>query len=452
MRRHLKTLVIVTGVLGAVAGGPGVARAERPAAARAVGVAGDAGFGALDGQAYATLQAGIDLREGKLELGVLGRVRLLVQEADDGQAVLRERDWDEASDFVHILRYLRYERRFGGVTVGAALGEETGLTLGHGSVVRGYTNLGDPDHLHTAAGVRVEHELFKVAAFVDNIIRPGLVALRGEAWPVPGVPELRFGVTGAMDPTAPLQVKRDGAGARMVDDAWNLQSETRVTGALGVDLGYRLGKPKTGQIEPYIDINTSFYGVGTHVGVIAVAPVGQTGLRIGIQGEYRAGTGGYAPTYFGIFHDVDRHQAGLTITDPGQADRLERGPKQAALMAEAFGGHSGMGQIALGFRDVARFKATYDYRPGPDAHTLTLKLSTRPIQALNVGAMVHLRGLGGPKDDANGAAATAEARYRITNHLYALAQYTRLWTLKEDTRHYAIDQAFNIGAGGTWDH
>ncbi len=73
---------------------------------------GDIGFGGLGGTAYATVQTGVDIREGGLAVGLFGRMRLALHETS-GEGLLRKRDFDEVSDFVHIQRYATDRRQFG---------------------------------------------------------------------------------------------------------------------------------------------------------------------------------------------------------------------------------------------------------------------------------------------------------------------------------------------------
>lgn len=444
--RHIRTLSVVSLLVGLV---PLPVAAQ--SATRALSLAGDLGFGALDGKAYTTVQTGIDVREGELRLELFGRVRLLIQERDEGEPVLRARDWDEAGDFVHILRRLSYRRTFDKVQVSARVGEMLGFTLGHGTLVRDYSNVADLDHLHSGLQLAVEHERFEVVAFLDNFIAPAVVATRVGVWPLRSLPGLNVGASLALDPTAPLQIRLDDEGGREVDSAWNLEAHRRVLALFGLDASYTFGGGERGSLMPYLDVNTSLLGMGGHAGVLARVPLGDTGLRLGAQAEYRVATAGYAGSYVDTFYDIERLQAGLAFADPAEASREERTPKQGVLANEGYGGHGALVQAALAYRELGRLKLGYTYRPGPDAHTLWARLSTQPIEALNIGFLLVARGMGGPHGGADGLAIMAEGRYQITDYLYGLAQYTRTWSLSEQTRYFGLLQAFNISIGANWD-
>jgi len=417
-------------------------------------MAGDLGFGALGDKAYTTIQAGLDIHEGRLSLGLFGRVRVLSQNHAEGEETIRERDWDEVTDFLHILRYVEYKRTFNTVTLNARAGELMGFTLGHGTMIRDYSNIADMDHPHTGVSVKLTHEMFDVAAMVDNLARPGVVAARLAVRPFKELPDFTVGTSGVMDPTAPFQVRPNAAGERPVDSAWNLRSETEVMGMAGLDMSYTFGAKKTGTLMPYLDVNTSFMGAGVHMGFIGRLPVHKGSLAF--QAEYRGGSSSYAATYMDTFYDIERHQAGLTFADPAEAARDHRNPKLAGLGRGIYGGSGALLQAGLNIKNLGRsrfnghFKVGYSFRPGPDAHSVWLRISSRPISRLDLGMMMMMRGLGGPHEDANGIVALAEGRYRIMDNLYALAQYSRTWSLQEDTRYFGILQSFNISVGTNW--
>lgn len=415
---------------------------------RALSVAGDMGFGGVGGKAYTTIQTGLDIREGNLSLGVFGRVRILIQESEDDD-VVRRRDWDEPGDYVHLLRYLRYKRSFGSVSMEAQIGEMLGFTLGHGTLVRDYSNIADPDHPHAGMRFRVSHEMFDVVGMVDNFIRPAVVATRIGVRPLPFLRRLSLGASFVADPTAPLQVRRSTEdGQREVDSAWNLQSETEVLCLLGMDISYLFGDSGSGQVRPYLDVNTSLHGVGVHVGARGKIPLGRAAL--GFQAEYRGGSEGYAPGHVDTFYDVSRHQAGLTFQDPHAAGLHHRTPMLAGLVRGAYGGHGVLLQTGLRIKRLGRLRVGFSHRPGPDENSLWARLSLQPIKRLNIGGLLLLRGLGGPHDDANGVAAMAEGRFRITDNVYTLAQYARTWSLAEDTRYFGAIQSFNLSVGANW--
>jgi hypothetical protein len=423
--------------------------ATASAAPGAIGVAGDVGMGGLGGKAYATLQTGVDLREGRFGLGLFGRVRFPLQDVPT-EGHVRGRDWDEASDYVHILRYMQYKHTFARrVELLVQEGELLGFTLGHGTLLRDYSNVADPDHPHAGLQLRLAHPRLAFTAMIDNFIRPSVIAARLEGAPAARVTPLRIGASFVIDPRAPVEV-RSTAGEREIDSAFNLQAETRPLPLVGIDVEYTFGNEQSGSVTPYLDTNTSFYGFGLHVGATGRVPL-QTRRRmhLGAQLEYRLSTAGYSPAYMETFYDVDRFQASLSLADPRFADAADRSTKLAGLRDGIYGGHGILFQGGYELERYVRLKLGVSHRPGPDATSLWARVATSPIARLDLGLLLVARGIG-EGDGASGLVVMAEGRVRIIDHLYALAQYSRLWSLSSETRYFGILQLFNIGVGTNW--
>ena len=416
-----------------------------------LGLAGDLGIGMVDNTASSTIQAGLDIQEGQLFISFFGRVRLLLDDHEE-KGVLRDRDWDEPSDFVHILRTLKYSRQFKPIYLEVKVGELLGHTLGHGTLVRDYSSISDPDHQHTGLRFLVSHARFEVEGLLDNFISPAVAGLRLTVSPFKALPGLRMGITSVLDPTAPVEVKLDKQGRRAVDSAYNLQSRTQVLPLLNADISYTIDSPGKGRLEPYVAGATSFFGGGFHGGLLGqISVMGKADWILGFQGEYTYSSGGYTPTHIDTFYDIERHQAGLTFDNPREAVADDRSTKMAGLARGIYGGHGGMVQLGASMGRFLRGKIGYAHRPGPDAHRVWTRISSSPIPRLNLGLLLMMRGLDSPHGVAGGVAAMAEGRFRITQNIYGLCQYSRTWSLDERTRYFGMLQAFNISLGANLD-
>lgn len=446
MKRHVwfcgaRAAFVLSAVLLA---GPSLAKGKAVAAKRAsaFSVTGDAGVGGVGGVAFATFQTGLSIREGQLAVGLFARLRIAMQATPDG--AVRQRDWDEPSDYVHLLRYFHYRHRFGkSLTVHVRLGEERGISFGHGSIIRDYTNLADADHLHTGLRLNFDHKRFGVSALIDNVLSPALVA--GRAWVAPAakIPQLRLGATFAIDPQAPQAIVVDADGTRHVDGAFNLQANGAVVAQFGIDAEYTFGDRAGARLTPYADLNSSVEGVGLHLGATGELPLDKRKLiRLSAQAEYSVSSAGYAPSYFGTFYDLERYQSSFS-------DVNSRYPKASALARKAYGINGTLLQVGLTVLRKTELKVGYAFHPGPDAHQLWLSARVTPISRLSVGALVLARGLGQGNEGA-GLAAMAETRVRIFENLYGLGQYTRSWSLDSQSRYYSVLQSFNVGVGGNW--
>ncbi len=421
-----------------------------PASAdRLLALHGDAGLGAIGPTAQAALELGFDVREGGLALGLAGRVRLALGEADGQAGPLRRRDFDEVSDYLHILRYFDYARQIGGVSLHVAAGEIRGGTLGHGTLLRDFSNIADPDHLHAGARITLHHDVFDLSLLLDNLARPTLLGGRFALRPIAKLRALSFGVSGVMDIRAPTRGRFANDGRPAVDAAtWTPDVDTRVLGFASADVALWLHRGRK-EVTPYVDVATSFQGIGLHAGATGKLPLGESGLTLGLQVEYRLTSGGYAPDYFGTFYDIERYQASLAFSE---RHRLISGAqtKLHALDAGLFGGHGVLAQVSLDAGRKVQAKVGYRYHPGPDGSQLWVRVVTEPTTRLTLGALAVVRALGQASQGADGLATLAEARYRITPYLYALAQFARSWALSEETHTYAPLLRFNVGVGGTF--
>jgi hypothetical protein len=423
------------------------------AKSRALGLAGDLGLGGFDGKATTTIQTGVDVQEGNLSLGLFGRVRFLIQDQDDAEGgAVRGRDWDEASDYVHILRYLHYGRSWstretGEIKLAFQAGEVLGFTLGHGTLIRDYSNIADPDHPHAGVHLQLAGARWQLATMIDNFINPQVVANRLALRPFKAIPALALGASLVLDPQAPLVLEQQ----RDVDGAYNLLHHvSEPLTLLGLDVEYVVGDDSRGRLTPYADLNTSMLGLGFHVGTTGEVPVAGGRARLFGQMEYRLGSGGYAPAHIETFYDVERYQAGLAFEDPEDATHDEREPKLAGLARGIYGGQGILGQAGFIMRQRVQLKAGASYRPGPDAVSIWGRATTQPMPRLQLGLLVLARGVGGPHEGGGGVMAMAEGRLRLTENLYTLAQYTRSWSLRASDRYFGILQSFNLCIGASW--
>ena len=89
---------------------------------------------------------------------------------------------------------------------------------GHGTLIRDYSNVADPDHPHAGLHLRVGGERWRFEAALDNLIDPSVVAARVSARPVSKARALQVGASLVIDPRAPLQIELAQAlGAQFVE-------------------------------------------------------------------------------------------------------------------------------------------------------------------------------------------------------------------------------------------
>lgn len=128
----------------------------------------------LDGKTYTSIRFMPELRFGKFGVGL--DFDLMIDE--EGNA--REEDWDDFEDYINKIYYIRYGQR--GDAFFAKVGGFRNYTLGHGLVMRNYTNmLKYPEYRQIGAqlGFRIKPMAdLSVEAFSSNVYENDILAGR----------------------------------------------------------------------------------------------------------------------------------------------------------------------------------------------------------------------------------------------------------------------------------
>ena len=103
------------------------------------------GFAEIGEDFFLEMSIGAVFTPGKWRIAPRLPLRLrLIDDDPETDAIIREEDWDEPSDWARVLGFIQYG------ALGDALimryGELTGVSLGHGSIVNRYFNTIDIDH------------------------------------------------------------------------------------------------------------------------------------------------------------------------------------------------------------------------------------------------------------------------------------------------------------------
>ena len=117
------------------------------------------------------------------------RFRLLDKSPKD-RSILRKQDWDEASDWMRLLAYFRYGHV--GSPLYIRVGELTGVSLGHGTIVSRYYNNVNMDHYQGGIYTYFDQDLIGGEVIVDNILGPEMVATRLFTRPINGYRKLPY--------------------------------------------------------------------------------------------------------------------------------------------------------------------------------------------------------------------------------------------------------------------
>jgi hypothetical protein len=323
----------------AIAAAMAAAMAALPgrAAADDVTASGSVGAGVFAGQAASTAEVGVDAAGRGYAVGLGAGARFL---AEDG---FRGQEWDEASEWVRVVRYALLRRgdapgdggEPGEAWLAAAVGELGGVTLGHGSLIDGFAGGLDVDHGRVGVQASAGRGDLVAELVVDDVIAPRIagarVAMRRGGRAV-------LGVSAAGDRTAPsMEAGEEAIGGLAIDGEVGAVTDGGARGALHADVVHLLG-----------------LGVGVHLGARGLIDLGES-MRVGGGAELRAGSDHYLPGWIGPLYERDRRQLGDDDAMTGQLDGARAG---------GLGGIGIAGHVAVEVPDRVDVSLGYAGRPG----------------------------------------------------------------------------------------
>jgi hypothetical protein len=366
-------------VIGAlVAAGPGSSRAEELTAS------GSLGAGHFGPQPAATAEIGLDLAGTGWALGLGARGRWL---ADGG---FRGEEWDELSEQARVIRYGNLEWAGGDAAVSAALGELGLASLGHGSIIDGYSSGLDVDHGHLGAQARARSGRVTGELLVDDLVAPRIA---GSRVAVAARDDLLVAASLAGDRVAPLM---DGG--------------SDVVAAAGLDGELSAGGERTrGAIHADL-VGIVGLGAGVHLGGSGSTLVTDQ-IRIGARAELRAGSRHYLPGWVGPLYERDRREMIA-------ADGMERGQLEAARFG-GLAGFGGAGRLTVEAEGVLTGEVGYAARRGV-ADVATLRLLAPFQSPVQAGVWMAAEGT-------EALALALEVRWRLPNRLFLRGDAARLY-------------------------
>ncbi len=389
----------------------------------------DLGLGVLDNDFYAAAQAYVSYRSTPLDVAGQLPLRLMLT-GDDGVRIRRQ-DWDEASDFTRLLRYLDWRPND---QIRLRLGEPTGVTLGHGAIVDHFYNATDLDHYKTSLAFKWQGPRFGVEFFNNDVVNWEIMAARASYRPLGDtqswVRDLQVALTVAVDRAAPT-----GAAAGV--DETNQPITLRAPLWLyGVDADIPLWRGTERQLLLYTDVvamshspafaeapnqNTGGWHVGVQLQLPAIAP--RTNLTMRLEGVYMGH--GYLPGYFDNLYEVERFQA-QAAQNPEQRTKL-------AWAAQNSGPLGVRAQVDLVADSAWRFTALLALL-GQDGLSTQLWLATPEMAGLSIHAHWGQQHLQAASDMGaiSRTSALAELRYRIGAALSAVLQAGTRWQALDD--------------------
>ncbi len=230
----------------------------------------------------------------------------------DSKGKLRNENFNEFSDFISIIRYVRYGRKKDPVHI--RIGALDYSTLGHGSIMYLYNNRPSYDSRKNGLEFDIDFTTFGFESVYGSFGEAGVAGLRAFVRPikmtslgnVPIIGGLEFGATyvrdfnkyaGVLDGNKDIETGELNA---TIDDG-------NVT-VVGLDIGFPIIKSGVFGFDVYFDYAKILdFGEGTALGgIISLNGLGLVDVRAKMERRYNGDN--YLPSYFNSFYELDRFQ------------------------------------------------------------------------------------------------------------------------------------------------
>lgn len=228
----------------------------------------------------------------------------------DPEGKLRTENFNEASDYLSIIRYIRYGLKNDPVFI--KVGALDYYTLGHGSIMQHFNN--SPTYDNRRIGLVVDLDLgkFGIESIMGSFSPAGVFGVRGYVRPlqlssasdIPILGNLEVGASYVRDLNEDAGVI---AGNYIhADEEFKVTSDTGAISIVGFDIGLPLLNSSVTDITLYADYSKIInFGSGVATGVMFDFNL-STLLNISAKLERRFNSGKYIPAYFNSMHEIER--------------------------------------------------------------------------------------------------------------------------------------------------
>lgn len=228
----------------------------------------------------------------------------------DSKGKMRAENFNETSDYLAIIRYIRYGQKHDPIF--AKVGAIDAYTLGHGSIMYAYNNSTSFDSRKIGLALDLDFTKFGFESIYSDFSQSGIIGIRGYARPlhftkfssIPVIGNIEVGasvVTDMNNRSSVLSGNYDFATEKFT----SLQEENSLT-IVGFDLGLPLLKTSSFNSMLYFDYAKIMdFGSGSSAGLL----VGFSGLGLlsaDIKLERRWNSDKFIPSYFNTLYEIER--------------------------------------------------------------------------------------------------------------------------------------------------
>ncbi len=372
---------------------------------------GGLGLEVIDGDTFVLVSLRPELSFGKLGVGLYIPLRF----ATSGGEV-RAEDWDSFSDYLAVIRYVRWAQK--GDPLYVRVGVQDNATLGHGSIMRHYANTIDEDERKTGLVLDMDHGHWGFESIYSNFARAEILGGRIYTRPFHTRPEL------------PL-LRTLGVGATLVTDIDpNRYGPGDAVVALGFDLDLPVVRRSAFDLTFYYDhARIADHGSGNIIGAVDVLRFPANSLTLTTRLERRFLGDQFMVPYFNHFYE------------------LERATKLDAL-AFVKGESGWFGEAIVNLLNTLYVVGSYEWKDvDPDGwlHAETILPDLGPSIRLSAAYdRFHVDGFGDAFGLDDNSHLLVEAKYRMNTYLWLVGSFHRTWMLLPEDE-WAVDTVPQYG-------
>ena len=311
-----------------------------------------AGLNWIDGKLYYTLRFMPEISLGNFGAGLDLRLDF------DQNGKLRKENFNEFSDYLSIIRYLRYGLKNDPVYV--KLGALDYYTLGHGSIMYQYNNSPSLDVRKIGLVFDVDFGNFGFESMYSHFAEAGVFGIRGyvrplkfsEAGNIPIIGDLEVGATYAADHN-----KYAGVTAGFFNPATgklDITSDKGSTNIVGMDLGFPIVSTALARLVLYLDYSKIInFGSGLATG-IQFTSSGMGLVSISAKLERRFNNPHYLPSYFNSLYEIQRFSV-----DTNSANNSPIQSKAQLLASDFDPGNGYFGELGINVAGLFNILGSY---------------------------------------------------------------------------------------------
>ncbi len=272
-------------------------------------IAGGMGLTWIDGQPYYAVHFRPEIGFSNFGVGL----DLNLEFSSEGK--LRKENFNEFSDYLSIIRYVRYGNKKDNIYV--RLGALDYATLGHGSIMYMYNNSPTYDVRKIGLEFDLDFDAFGFESVYGNFGETGVAGLRGYVRPlklggseIPILSSLEVGATFVTDFNKYATVL-NGTYDHLTNN-FNITNDHGAIKIIGFDLGLPIGLSSFVTLTPYFDYAKIVdFGSGTAAGLkLDLNGLGLVSLSAKLERRFNGDN--YLPSYFNSLYEVQRFSLDTT--------------------------------------------------------------------------------------------------------------------------------------------